>query len=403
MMKTLRRRFIVFAMAAVSALLLVLVVAISTLCGVLLNRQSDMILETLVNAEGLFNEMRFERAPFLAPPIDMDSMQATRFFTVRMNEAGVVTAVNIEQISSVSVEEASSYAAMVDDYKGHVAGYKYAVKTLGTERLVVFMDMGAQTNTLVMVVLLSASIALACWLVALAFVVFFSGRVVRPIVAGIEKQKQFITNAGHELKTPLAIIQSNNDASMLLYGETKYSNNIKLQTQRLNMLMTNLLTLAKLDESATLPMAVVNLSPLVETALVGYEDACRQKGVALHSVIAPDVTLLVHRETFVQMVSALLDNAIKYTVAGGDIVVSLTEKEGRVTFIEENSCEGDIDMDLERLFERFYRGDAARTQDSASSGFGIGLSAARMIAESFGGTLSAEWAAEGRIRFIACF
>ena len=320
-----------------------------------------------------------------------------------MNEAGEVTAVNIEQISSVSVEEASSYAAMVDDYKGHVAGYKYAVKTLGTERLVVFMDMGAQTNTLVMVVLLSASIALACWLVALAFVVFFSGRVVRPIVAGIEKQKQFITNAGHELKTPLAIIQSNNDASMLLYGETKYSNNIKLQTQRLNMLMTNLLTLAKLDESATLPMAVVNLSPLVETALVGYEDACRQKGVALHSVIAPDVTLLVHRETFVQMVSALLDNAIKYTVAGGDIVVSLTEKEGRVTFIEENSCEGDIDMDLERLFERFYRGDAARTQDSASSGFGIGLSAARMIAESFGGTLSAEWAAEGRIRFIACF
>lgn len=114
-----------------------------------------------------------------------------------------------------------------------------------------------------MVLSLSSTIALLCWLLLLLFVIALSDRVVRPVLAGMEKQKQFITNAGHELKTPLAIIQTNNDAASLLYGETKYARNIRLQTQRLNALMTNLLTLAKLDEETRLPTEPVYVSALI--------------------------------------------------------------------------------------------------------------------------------------------
>ena len=151
------------------------------------------------------------------------------------------------------------------------------------------------------------------------FVILFSERAVRPVLAGLEKQKQFITNAGHELKTPLAIIQSNNDASALIHGETKYSKNIRLQTQRLNALMTNLLTLARLDEDRKLPMEKVDISELVGEMLPAYEELAAQKQISLSAKLLPHTFMQINRDIFSQMISVLLDNAVKYTPEGGSI------------------------------------------------------------------------------------
>ncbi len=233
--------------------------------------------------------------------------------------------------------------------------------------------------------------------------ILFSGRVVRPIAAGMEKQKRFITNAGHELKTPLAIILSNNDASTLIHGETKYSKNIRLQTLRLNALMTNLLTLARLDEDGKLPTEAVDISEAVCGMLSSYETSLSEKQITLSASVQPRVFMQVHRDTFMQMISILLDNAAKYTPEGGTILFSLTAEGSHVRIVEENTCADLPPLDTERLFERFYRGDTARTQSSASSGFGIGLSAARAIAETFGGKLTAEYPEAGKIRFTARF
>ncbi len=150
--------------------------------------------------------------------------------------------------------------------------------------------------------------------------ILFSERAVRPVLAGLEKQKQFITNAGHELKTPLAIIQSNNDASALIHGETKYSKNIRLQTQRLNALMTNLLTLARLDEDRKLPMEKVDISELVGEMLPAYEELAAQKQISLSAKLLPHTFMQINRDIFFsQMISVLLDNAVKYTPEGGSI------------------------------------------------------------------------------------
>ena len=254
-----------------------------------------------------------------------------------------------------------------------------------------------------MVLSISSAIAFFCWLATLLFVILLSGRAVRPILAGMEKQKQFITNAGHELKTPLAIIQSNNDASALIHGETKYSRNIRAQTQRLNVLMSNLLTLAKLDEETKLPTNTVDLSELICGMLSGYDDMACEKQITLSAEIQPRVLMQVHRDTFAQMISVLLDNAVKYTPEGGTILFSIKSEAGHVWILEENDCELPHNPDPERLFDRFYRSDSARTQSSPSSGYGIGLSAARAIAETFGGKLRAEYSKPGKIRFTAQF
>lgn len=403
MKKILRKKFIIFAMSAVTVLLVVLIGAISGFSWIILNRQSDAVLHILVSADDQFTNMEFHGPKPFAPPMNMDTIRSARFFTVLTDQNGTVLDVNIDQISSVSTEQAAQYAAQITDASGKIDGYKYEVKQFGSDRLIFFMDMANQVSTFVMVLSISSAIAFICWLLILLFVVLFSGRVVRPILAGMEKQKQFITNAGHELKTPLAIIQSNNDAATLIYGESKYSKNIRTQTQRLNVLMTNLLTLAKLDEETELPTERVDISELISGMLSVCEDAVAEKQIAFSLNIQPHIFLQVHRDTFSWMISSLLDNAVKYTPEGGTIYFSVMNKGGHVEITEENTCGISSNFDPERFFERFYRGDSARTQNNSSSGYGIGLSAARAIAETFGGTLTAAYPKTGMIRFTSRF
>lgn len=403
MKKTLRKKFILFAMSAVTILLVVLIGAINGFSWIILDRQSDDILHTIADGDDKFLQMDInDRGPFM-PPMNMDTVRSARFFMVRTDQNGNVQDVNIDQISSVTAEQAAQYAKQITDTAGKIQNYKYEVKQLGTDSLIFFMDTSSQLQTFVMVLTISSAIALVCWFVILIFVILLSGRVVRPILASMEKQKQFITNAGHELKTPLAIIQSNNDASTLIHGETKYSRNIRLQTQRLNVLMTNLLTLAKLDEEIKLPTEMVDISALIGRMLPEYEDSIAQKQIILSTNVQPHVFLKVHQDTFSQMVSILLDNAVKYTPETGTIGVIVRSDGGQVEIAEENTCEMPCDADPERLFERFYRGDSARTQNCNISGYGIGLSAARAIAETFGGNLKATYTEDGTIRFTARF
>lgn len=403
MKKTLRKRFIFFAMSAVTILLVILIGAINIFSWIILDKQSDDILHTLAYEGDKFLQMTpHDRGPF-RPPISMDIVKSARFFVVHTDANGIVLDVNIDQISSVTAQQATSYASLVTENVGKISSYKYEVKQLGKDRLIFFMDTSGQIQTFMMVLTISCVIALLCWIAILIFVIPFSLRVIRPILSGMEKQKQFITNAGHELKTPLAIIQSNNDASALIHGETKYSRNIRQQTQRLNVLMTNLLTLARLDEEIKLPTETVNISELVQKMLTNYEDMLMQKGIDFKANIQAELLMQVHRDSFSQLMSVILDNAVKYTPNGGIIRLNAYHDGESIEITEENTCDTLGNDETERLFERFYRGDSARTQDNSISGYGIGLSAARAIAENFGGTLNAEYTTEKTIKFIARF
>ena len=405
MTKTLKRRFIIFTMTAVTCLLVFIVLAINSLNWMMLERESDTVLETLVDADGAFNKMDFDRPPPFSRPLDMDRMRASRFFIVRSDMSGNIVDVNIDQISAIDHETAKSYALEVlkaDDTSGRVHEYKYAVKELGPNNLTFFMDTSEQSENFRMVLFASSAIAVLCWVILLIIVILLSGKVIRPVLVGMEKQKQFITNAGHEMKTPLAIIQSNNDTMALIHGENKYNVHIRNQTKRLNVLMSNLLTLAKLDEEIPLPTETVNISDVAGELLPAYTEDAQARNLRFTVQIEPDIVIQTNKDSFRQMLTVLLDNAIKYTPDGGFVRLSLARDGRHIQIIEENTCDPSLEPDPERLFERFYRGDAARTQKE-SSGYGIGLSAARAICENFGGKLTAEYSSADSIRFTARF
>lgn len=280
-------------------------------------------------------------------------------------------------------------------------GYKFAVKHLGPHQLMFFIDISAQNENFLIVLFTSVAIAALCWISLLFIVILLSGKVIRPVLVGMEKQKQFITNAGHEMKTPLAIIQSNNDTMALIHGENKYNVHIRNQTKRLNVLMTNLLTLARLDEEIPLPSEMVNISDVANELLPVYMDDAQNRGLRFTVQIESEVVIHTNKDSFRQMLTILLDNALKYTSDNGTIHFSLARNGKTVQIIEENTCTPSLEPDPERLFERFYRGDAARTQSKAASGYGIGLSAARAICENFGGKLYAEYPTASSVRFVA--
>ncbi len=406
-MKTLRLKFILFAMAAVTILLLVLGISINGLAWYMFERQTDVMMETLVDSEGNFMRRGPEGeidAPWDFRPPEMDIMRSARFFMVQISGAGRILFANVDQIFYVSADEAVEYTMKVLEKKtssGRIDRYKYAVKDADDGKKVYFLDMTRENLTMRTLLIVSAVIAVLSWLVVLFFVVLSSERVVHPIVAGMEKQKRFITDAGHELKTPLAIIQSNNDANILINGENKYSLNIKSQVIRLSDLTSDLLTLAKLDEGAAMTFSPVNVSELAEEILAPYQDTAANRGLRMDTRIEKNITAQSNRESLVKLISILMDNAIKYTDDGGDIRFELKKDQSHLLISEENTCNTHETENPEQLFERFYRGDAARTQQNTRSGYGVGLSIAKMICENLGGTMTAEYPAADRIRFTA--
>ncbi len=406
MTKKLKKRFIIFTMTAVTLLLLFIVLAVNTLNWVMLDRRSDAVLDTLVDSNGAFHKMDFDPPPPFSQPIDMDKMQASRFFIVKSDENGNITDVNIDRISAIDSESAQNYAAKVltsGNESGRIDGYKYAVKQLGSDTLTIFMDNSEQNESFLAVLLACTAIAVLCWLILLVIVILLSGKVIRPVLVGMEKQKQFITNAGHEMKTPLAIIQSNNDTMALIHGENKYNAHIRSQTKRLNVLMSDLLTLARLDEETPLAKETVNIGEVAREMIPVYMEQAQTKGIVFDVNIASDTAAQANRSYLRQMMTILLDNALKYTPEGGQISFFIEKEGSHIKITEENSLSASPEPDPEILFERFYRGDSARTQKDETSGYGIGLSAARAICENFGGKLTAQYPSEESIRFTAKF
>lgn len=412
MIKTLQRKFIVTAMTAISALLLLLLGTINILNIYYVGNQVDKKLEMISQNEG--NPDNIPMAPGDMPPRepygmknDYDTFMSSNFFVVRFDRNGDIVYSDVSRISSVSEEDVKELAEKIyaqNDLSGKIDSFEYMVRDsrMGFGKVVVFLDTSGDIYSYIRVLFLSAAIGIACWLLMLLFVILLSKRAIRPIAENVEKQKQFVTNAGHEIKTPIAIIQSNTEAMELYNGENKWSKNIKEQTVRINELMKNLLTLARMDESsANLIQSEFSLSQLLTDHIECFRETLKLRGITLQTSIQPMISFRANKEHITQLISVLMDNAVKYTNEGGNVFVSLEGNDKRIKLQFKNTCQQLSPVPPEKLFDRFYRADEARTQKNG--GYGIGLSVAQSITETYKGRITAEYENGNTIIFTIRF
>lgn len=407
MIKTLQRKFIVTAMAAISILILVLLGTINVgnicLTGGQTKRMMRLLSENDGNAPPQIEPMEREGPGFLEPPMNEDLAMSARYFLVRFDTEGQIVYADVERISSVTEEEAKELAQELfnagkkSGWRGQFA-YSATESKDGRGTVFVFLDISSQFYGILRILVISAAIGVVGWILMLLLVIWLSKRAILPIARNMEKQKQFVTNAGHEIKTPLAIILANTEAMELHNGESKWSRNIRAQTLRLNGLMLNLLTLARMDEGGAKPQAVdFSASALLEETLHPFYEAAALKQLDICQDIQPEVMLRANREHVRQLYSILLDNAVKYADDGGRLGVSLRKEERTVVLQVKNTCVKFPGGEPEQLFDRFYRGNDARTQKSG--GYGIGLSAAQAIVEAQKGSIRASYEGENTVVF----
>lgn len=330
----------------------------------------------------------------------------TRYFSVVLNADGNTQSVNTGRIASVSTEDAIRYAkslaAIGSAGTGYLGVYRYKVQPMGSGTMYLFLDCSSDLYNAVYILILSVFIGLAALLLISMLVVLFSKRAIRPIEESYDKQKKFITNAGHELKTPLAIIDSCTEVIEMTEGENKWTEGIHEQVARLTTMTAELVSLAKMQESdVEVNKRELNLSKVCEDTLEPFALLAEEKGFTYTLNITPDILFFGNEQTLKQLCSILADNAIKYATPGTEIILTLKKKGRRVYLYSDNEAEGIEKGERSEFFERFYRGDTSH--NSEKKGYGIGLSMAQTITEAHNGRISAESEDGKRLQIIASF
>ncbi len=316
----------------------------------------------------------------------------TRYFTVTVDENGEVTDCDLDRIAAVDEETAEEYtqtAQQKNKTTGFQGIYRYRVTETEDGAKYVFLDCRREISNFRTVLVTTISVSLLGLAAVFVLVVIFSRMVFRPVEESIQKQKRFITDASHELKTPLTIIDANTEVMEMESGESQWTKSTRKQIQRLSGLVQQLVTLSRLDEEKGLEeKCEFNLSEAVSECVQPYESLAQtcEKNLTLN--IEENITYTGDERSIRQLAGILMDNAVKYSSENGNITLTL-KKKGKKIFLEVYNDADDLPQGkLDVLFERFYRLDSSR--NSGTGGSGIGLSVAKAIVQAHKGKITAE-------------
>lgn len=408
MIRKLKKEFIFTAMIGVS---IVLIALLGTLNAINIHTIYGEIKETLLllseSVDKKFSDFEdieedFSFTDFLEDPKNrQDMILSSNFFVVRMDADGKPIYVNTKQITSLTENEATHLAVKVQAHKtplGMYGRYRFHITNIGGIKTVVFLDISEEIVSFLRIFLLSLGLGIVCWGLMLILAIKLSNKAISPVAASIETQKQFITNASHELKTPVSVILSNVEALELYTSQTKWSNNIKNQSLHLTKMVQDLLTLSKIDEKAlTVNTEDIPVSDLLQTELNAYQTRINSKNITLYCDLDDNIWGVADRDHLEKLFAILIDNAITYANKNGTIWVRLNERKQHFVFEIENTCDVLPDVPPEKLFERFYRAD--KTRHYGEGKCGIGLSIAKAIVDSHNGKIDSNYLPENRICF----
>ena len=395
MLKRMRWRFIGAAMAAFTAVVLTLLCTINIWNASAVAGRQDDALVRLAEADWRAPQSDdqdqdrpfFEEWSHFSPEV----RYSLRFFSVQYDADGALLQVNQDNIASVSESDAQAYAESAlarGKTRGYVRAYRYLIQRTDGGTTVLFLNSERELQAVRSLLLITILIAFVSLMIVFVLVMLFSRRAIAPYLKNMEAQKQFITNASHELKTPLTAISASADVLALEYADNEWIHGIQSQTARLARLIGNLVTLSRLNEENPFPArAEFSLSDALWEISEPFASLARAKGKRYSQNIDDGLSLIGDRTAVQQTISILLDNALKYSAEGGCIDLAARRCGKRIEIAVSNAVEPSTKMDVSRLFDRFYRADESHS--NAVNGSGVGLSIAKATVQAHGGRITA--------------
>lgn len=394
MIRRLRFKLIVVCMLSLLAVLAVIMCTLNVVNYQGIVRDADSVLNLLKENSGRFPELpetfdwRIDGPRYKSPELPFE----IRYFSVLLSEEGGIETTDMVQIAAVDGETVQNYAARAFESgkeRGFVDDYRFLRYGDAQGIRIIFLDYGRTLSSFKNVLMSSIGISLIGLLAVLLLIIVLSKRIMKPFAENYEKQKLFITDAGHEIKTPITIIDAAAEVLEMEFGENEWLQGIRQQAKRLGMLTGDLIRLSRMEESENLQMICFPLSELVREAASGFLPLAKAQDKELRFYIQANIEWRGHEDSIRQLVSVLLENALKYSPEGSAICLRLEKKGKSILLRVENESVQPLNKEhLDNMFNRFYRGDASRS--SKTQGYGIGLSIAKAIVTAHKGKISAD-------------
>lgn len=418
----LRRKFMIVAIAALVAALLLIFAALNIWNHMLATERVDSVISVLYENDGVFPEEwklkdpRYKRGTFEATS---ETPFETRYLAATFDTTRSLTSLDATHVAELDEQEAAEVIEHMLDGVANAGYYdRYRFRVFIEQDgsgMIIAVDWFQQLQSSHTLLLISAAIMGATVTITGLFIVPLSKRFVDPYVRNLERQKRFVTDASHELKTPIAIISANTDLIEATEGESSWTRSTRAQTARLNKLTGELIELARTDEpieralrenvdlASIVQREVEDFLPLAEASgktlacTIGtFEGAATRasgadglEGISAREVGKAEPRIIVSGspEELDRLVSVLVDNAVRYCDDNGSIRVRLEQRKREIVLTVTNPCASLTTQDTRRIFDRFYRADASRSR--STGGNGIGLSIAQGIVSRHEGSIRA--------------
>ena len=306
-------------------------------------------------------------------------------YKIEFNDSSII------RESNVVTDEIKNYALKISkktSQEGFIGNYIYRIRKVGNNGKEITLIENADAITrLKLTILIAIVVGLLGIMLVYIIAKKISKTIVKPVEESFEKQKQFISDASHELKTPLAVIEANADVLQEKTGENKWLTYIQNEVQSMNKLVNDLLTLSRMEKNDNVHYQKFDLSKEVQMSVAVFESMIYEKGIKLETNIDEDISFNGDKEDIKHIISIVLDNAIKHTKEKGKIVVNTIKENSDVMIEIKNQGEPIPEEEQEKIFERFYRIDKARNRNEKR--YGLGLAIAKGIVDKYKGTIKA--------------
>lgn len=404
MFRKMQLRFILIACGAVALILIAFTSVLNSMRLYQNSREIDLVLQVLAENDGVLpDKVQDKDADRLEDLLARVTIRQARYFSLVMDAQDQIIDMNFDHLALLSAEEVLTQLNQIDlseAQEGHFSlgkqQFDYLVKSQADQqRLIVVLDTTSYMENRQDLLRLSITMSLYSLLFFALILSLLSGYAIAPYVENYEKQKRFITNAGHELKTPLAIIAANTEMEELLTGETEWSKSTRDQTVRMTGLINQMVTLARLEEQPEISLTDCDFSSIAQDAAEDFKGLVLRDGKQFQMDIRPDIHVKAEAKSLFELVTILVDNANKYCDAGGTVTVKLTQigrTRKRARLAVSNHYAAGKNVDYSRFFDRFYRED--QSHNSKIQGYGIGLSMANTLVQLFKGRIVVSYKGE---------